>query len=126
MPTICAALDIELPKDVIYDGKNILSVIKGRNTSPLHKRLFFNGNDGSWAIREGDWKLLFSKKKSLELYNLKNDYVAQNNLLSEYPDKVADLKAKYTTWRSEMGKPMGGDPKKKKKKTPKNKKQALK
>ncbi len=119
MTTICAALEIELPKERIYDGRNILAVVQGDLKEPLHERLFFDGNDGSWAVREGDWKLLFSKKKSLELYNLKNDYIEQNNLLTEYPDKVADLKAKYTAWRSEMGTPMGGDPKKKKKKAPK-------
>ena len=121
MTTICAVLDIELPKDVIYDGRDILSTVQGKSKGPLHEQLFFDGNDGSWAIREGDWKLLYSKKKSLELYNLKNDYIEQNNLLAEYPEKVTDLKAKYTTWRSEMGKPMGGDPKKKKKNTTKNK-----
>ena len=56
------------------------------------------------------------KSKIHEFINLKDDYVEQNNVLDQHPDKVADLKAIYTTWRSEMGKPMGGDPKKKKKK----------
>jgi len=117
MTTICAALEIELPKDVIYDGKNILDAVQGDLKAPLHERLFFDGNDGSWAVREGDWKLLFSKKKSLELYNLKKDHIEQNNLLSKYPDKVADLKAKYTAWRSEMGTPMSTrNPNKKKNK----------
>lgn len=115
MPTICAALEIELPKDVIYDGRNMLSVIHRDLKKPLHEQLFFDGNDGSWAIREGDWKLLYSKAKSLELYNLKDDYVEQNNILDKHPEKVADLQAKYSVWRSEMGEPMGGDPKKKKK-----------
>jgi len=115
MPTICAALEIELPKDVIYDGRNMLSVIHGDLKKPLHEQLFFDGNDGSWAIREGDWKLLYSKAKSLELYNLKDDYVEQNNILDKHPEKVTDLQAKYSVWRSEMGEPMGGDPKKKKK-----------
>ena len=116
MPTVLAALDVELPKNVIYDGKNILSAIEGDLKEPLHKQLYFDGNDGSWAVREGDWKLLYTKKKSLELYNMKEDHIEQNNLVGSQPEKVADLKAKYTTWRSEMGKPMGGDPKKKKKK----------
>lgn len=115
MTTICAALNIDLPKDVIYDGRDILSTVQGKSKGPLHERLYFDGNDGSWAIREGDWKLLNNKKNSLELYNLKEDYVEQHNLLESHPDKVADLKAKYTAWRAEMGKPMGGDPKKKKK-----------
>lgn len=116
MTTICSVLDIGLPKDRIYDGKNIMAAINGDLKDPLHQQIFFDGNDGSWAIREGNWKLLFNKKESLELYNLKDDYIEQNNILTDYPDKVVDLKAKYTTWRSEMGKPMGGDPKKKKKK----------
>jgi len=114
MPTICAALNIDLPKERIYDGKDILAAVNGDFKGPLHEQLFFDGNDGSWAIREGDWKLLFNKTESLELYNLKDDYVEQNNLLSEYPDKVADLKSKYTTWRSEMGTPMGKREKKNK------------
>ena len=67
--------------------------------------------DHSYLSRVANW--IFS---NLELYNLKDDYVEQNNILEQNPEKVADLKAKYTTWRSEMGKPMGGDPKKKKKK----------
>ena len=121
MPTICAALDIELPKGVIYDGKNILSAISGDLKEPLHKQLFFDGNDGSWAVREGDWKLLYNKKKSLELYNLKEDYIEQHNVLEQYSYKVNDLQEKYTTWRSEMGKPMEGDPKKKRKKKKKTK-----
>lgn len=116
MPTICAVLDIDLPKDVIYDGRDILSTVLGKSKGPLHEQIFFDGNDGSWAIREGDWKLLFNKKKSLELYNLNDDYIEQNNLLALHPEKVADLRAKYTKWRSEMGKPMGGNPKNKKKK----------
>lgn len=116
MTTICATLNIDLPKDVIYDGRDILSTVQGKSKGPLHEQLYFDGNDGSWAIREGDWKLLNNKKNSLELYNLKDDYVEQHNLLESQPDRVADLKAKYTAWRSEMGKPIGGDPKKKKKK----------
>lgn len=122
MPTILAALNIELPKDIHYDGKDILSVVGKKKKAALHEQLFFDGNDGSWAVREGDWKLLYNKKGSLELYNMKADYVEQNNLVTKYPDRVADLKAKYTQWRSEMGKPMGGDPKKKKKKNNKKKK----
>ncbi len=122
MTTICATLDIELPKDVIYDGRDILSTIHGKSERPLHEQIFFDGNDGSWAIREGDWKLLYNKQKSLELYNLKDDYIEQNNLLAAHPDKVADLKSKYTAWRDEMGTPMSNKKTKKKKNKPAEKK----
>lgn len=118
MTTICATLHIDLPKDKVYDGKNLLDAVQGELKKPLHEQLYFDGNDGSWAVREGDWKLLFSKKEKLELYNLDDDLREQNNLALQYPDKVADLKAKYTTWRNEMGTPMS----KKKKKPNRNKK----
>jgi arylsulfatase A-like enzyme len=107
LPTICATLDIPLPESRIYDGRNILSAIQTNTGSPLHERLFFDGNDNTWAVREGKWKLVYSKKDKLELYNLEDDAVEQNNLVEEYPEIAADLKEKYTSWRNEMGTPMG-------------------
>lgn len=46
MPTICGVLNIELPKDVIYDGSNIFSIINKDLKEPLHEQLFFDRNDG--------------------------------------------------------------------------------
>jgi len=94
LPTICAALDISLPENRIYDGRNILSAINKESNDPLHERLFFDGNDNAWAVREGKWKLLYSRKGKLELYNLEDDGVEQKNLVEEYPEITADLKEK--------------------------------
>ena len=107
MPTICAALEIDLPADRIYDGKNILPAISGKLSEPVHQELYFDGNDGYWAVREGAWKLVYSKQGNLELYNLEEDMVEQNDLASQNQDKVNEIKIKYEKWRSEMGKPMG-------------------
>lgn len=107
LPTICAALNIPLPEDRIYDGRNMLSVIRKDGVTPLHERLFFDGNDKTWAVREGKWKLLYSKQGNLELYDLEEDAEEQNNLVEEYPEIAADLKEKYRGWREEMGAPMG-------------------
>jgi arylsulfatase A-like enzyme len=107
LPTICAVLKIPLPENRIYDGRNILSAIHKNRDTPLHERLYFDGNDNSWAVREGKWKLLYSKKGNLELYNLEDDAVEQENLVEEYPEIAADLKEKYSSWRNEMGAPIG-------------------
>ena len=107
MPTICAALDIKLPTDRIYDGKNILPAIQGKLTEPLHKNIFWDGAENRWAVREGKWKLVFDKNAVLELYNLEKDQSETTNLATQHPDKVTDLKLKYETWRSEMKTPMG-------------------
>lgn len=111
LPTVCAALNIELPDDRIYDGKNLLPVIDNRLQEPLHTELFFDGNDNRWAVRQGDWKLV-SGKNTLELYHLKTDISETNNLADKYPEKVNELKLKYENWRSEMATPMGGSEKK--------------
>lgn len=115
MPTICAALKIEMPDGIIYDGKNMLPAISGDLRQPLHNELYFDGNDISWAVREGDWKLLYSKKGNLELYNLDFDLSEQNNLVLQNAGKTDELKSKYEKWRSEMGKPIRTNNKKKKK-----------
>ncbi|MEX0986639.1 MAG: sulfatase-like hydrolase/transferase [Bacteroidales bacterium] len=109
MPTICAVLDIDLPVDHIYDGKNIFSVIEDHIEDPLHDQLYFDGNDRSWAVREGAWKLLLSRRGNMELYNLDSDPYEEKNLVDEHPGIVKDLKQKYTNWRSEMGTPIGGN-----------------
>jgi len=118
MPTICAALDIKLPSDRVYDGKNILPAISGELDGPVHNELYFDGNDGYWAVRNGAWKLVYSKQGILELYNLESDLAEERNLASQNPDKVDELKKKYEKWRSEMGTPMS----KKKKSGNRNKK----
>jgi arylsulfatase A-like enzyme len=115
MPTICAALNIKLPDDRIYDGKNILPAISTKLKQPLHDELYFDGNDGYWAVRQGALKLVYSKTGDLELYNLELDIAEQNNLVTEHPEKVNELKMKYERWRSEMGEPIRPNNNKKKK-----------
>jgi len=107
LPTICAVLDIPLPEDRVYDGRDMLSAIGSKSDTPLHEQLYFDGEDNAWAVREGKWKLLYSRKgKQLELYNLEEDAVEENNLVEDYPEITAGLKEKYSNWRSEMGTPM--------------------
>ncbi|MDB4375534.1 sulfatase, partial [bacterium] len=56
------------------------------------------------AIRAGDWKLIehFDTGKS-QLYSLANDPSEKKNIASENPSKVAELKAKLSSWRNEVG-----------------------
>lgn len=115
LPTVLAVIGAELPSDRIYDGRNMLPVINGKLDEPMHQELYFDGNDGYWAVRQGDWKLVYSKKGDLELYNLDEDLVEQSDLSAIHQDKVKELKAKYEKWRSEMEKPMGDSKNKNKK-----------
>lgn len=107
MPTICAILDINLPNNIIYDGKNILPAIEGKLKQPLHEELFWDGAENRWAVRSGKWKLVFDKDSKLELYDLQNDISESKDLAAQNPDKTNELKLKYEKWRTEMKTPMG-------------------
>lgn len=119
MPTICAALGIELPSAKIYDGRNILPVLNGKQKNPLHETLFWDGNDGPWAIRHGKWKLIQNKESNLELYDLLADISEKKDLFKQNPQIVEKLKNEFKAWRSQMKNPMG-DAKGKKNKNAKN------
>jgi len=117
MPTICAVLDIKLPTDRIYDGKNMLPAIEGKLKQPLHEELYWDGSENRWAVREGKWKLVFDKKAQLELYDLETDMSESKDLAAQNPEKTNELKLKYDKWRAEMKSPMGDLKKKNQNKT---------
>jgi arylsulfatase A-like enzyme len=107
LPTICAALGIALPSDKIYDGRNILPVIQGGQKNPLHETLFWDGNDGIWAVRHGKWKLVQNKAGILELYDLMADISEKTDLSKQNPKIVEQLNSEFKQWRSQMATPMG-------------------
>ena len=68
----------------------------------LHQHLFFDGDDGYWSVRSGDWKLVSNKAGELELYNLNDDIGESTNIASQYQNRVDDLHQAYQSWRNEM------------------------
>ncbi len=89
------------------DGYSLLPVFKGESTSG-RDTLISHSIGGSFAIRQGPWKLCLSagsggwsapkenvaKKQGLptmQLFNLDDDRGEQKNLLNENPDKVTEL-----------------------------------
>jgi len=89
------------------DGYNLLAVFKGEKTSG-RETLISHSVDGSFAIRQGSWKLCLSrgsggwsapregdaKKQGLppmQLYNLADDPAEKKNLVNDNPEKVKAL-----------------------------------
>jgi arylsulfatase A-like enzyme len=101
MPTICAAVGVKLPDDRVYDGRNMLPVLRRESKEPLHEALFWYDGSDQWAVRAGKWKLL-SQKGSLELYDLKTDMSEKNDLSKENPQIVRRLQQTYTAWKNQM------------------------
>jgi arylsulfatase A-like enzyme len=100
LPTICAAVGAKLPGDRVYDGKDMLPLLRGQTKGPLHKTLFWYDGADLWAVREGKWKLLFNKG-SLELYDLQADISEKNNLVKQNPEVVKRLRQTYTAWNNQ-------------------------
>jgi len=118
MPTILSAAGASLPAGRVYDGKDMLPVLRGQNKKPLHKALFWDDGAEKWAVRAGKWKLI-SRNGSLELYNLDIDISETKNLAAEYPNVLRQLKALYEKWKTQMREP-GQRQKKRTRKTKKN------
>ncbi len=84
----------------------MLSAALGRQQNPLHEALFWDGDDGRWAIREDNWKLVYNEGE-YELFDLVTDEGEVNDLSVDQPAKVRDLTTKFMAWRDEMAAPMG-------------------
>ncbi|MFQ6131954.1 MAG: sulfatase [Armatimonadota bacterium] len=101
MPTVLAAVGLELPGDRVYDGRDMLPVIRGEAEQPLHEALFWDGDSDQWAVRSGKWKLV-SRRGSLELYDLEADIGETDDLTDDNPQVVDRLRRAYVAWRDQM------------------------
>ena len=106
MPTIASLCGIA-PPPVEIDGKSLVPVISADAPSP-HRVLHWTfGN--SWAVREGDWKLLenprdTSQTKPLDaadrrfLVDLSEDLGERNNLAQQRPQVAQRLESLHLRW----------------------------
>lgn len=107
-PTLVELCEVD-SKDMDVDGRSLMPVIKSASAPDPHKILHFDFLD-QWAIRDGDWKLIYKAveilpgnyRKEIEdeyfLSNLKTDPSEKSNLASKYPGIVEKLKAQRETF----------------------------
>lgn len=105
MQTCLQLAQVEYPKsynDILLDeldGCDLLPLLE--NEKAYEKRQFYWEHEGNKAIRVGDWKLVASKNKDWELYNLKKDPFELQNVALKYPNKKIDMEHKYQSWTQE-------------------------
>ncbi|MDR2757352.1 MAG: sulfatase-like hydrolase/transferase [Planctomycetaceae bacterium] len=108
LPTVVDVLDTTPSVKPNFDGRSLLPLLEGKKIDKHHETLYWStGSEGSWAIRNGDWKLLFQNGNT-ELFDLKKDTAEKNNLAQEQPKKVAQLTKLYENWIDSMSEPLGG------------------
>jgi arylsulfatase A len=110
MATCAEITGAKLPDHAGEDSVSFLPVLEGRATAPVRSSLVHHSINGSFAIRQGNWKLALSPSSGgwsaprpgtpaarrlppAQLYDLSRDLGETNNLAADHPDVVARLTA---------------------------------
>ena len=115
MATLAAMLDVKLPADAGVDSVNILPALLGeKRKNPLREATVHHSGRGKFAIRRGDWVLIFAPTgednrkqgepawfqedrgyephtEAGELFNLATDPTQKLNLYASEPARVDEL-----------------------------------
>ncbi|WP_205622059.1 sulfatase [Arenibacter certesii] len=108
-PSILDVLDLPQRPDLHKDGLSLRSLMNNQQTE-LNRVLFWDYphyHGSGWtpgqALRKGDWKLIyFYESDTYELYNLKSDISERNNLSTENPEKLKELKKELKTINDDL------------------------
>ena len=96
VPTIMDILNIKMPDDRPIDGTSLLPMIEGKETSRVKPLPFMHRGKAVWI--QGDLKFMTHGKKVAEVYNLRTDRFEENNLMSQYKEKAAEMNKFIMDW----------------------------
>jgi arylsulfatase A-like enzyme len=126
MRTTADILGVKLPDTAAEDSVSLLPVMLGKSSAPVREATVHHSVNGSFAIRQGRWKLEFcpgsggwsnprpgqhdtSRMPLVQLYDLEADIAEEHNVQDKHPEVVARLTAlmeKYAKdGRSTPGRP---------------------
>lgn len=105
MPTILAATGAVYPREfqnrsiIPTEGISLLPALRGEK---LPERTIGFDHQGARAWRQGDWKIVWSKREPhevrWELFNLANDRCELDDLASREPERVALMVQAWEKW----------------------------
>ena len=97
LPTMAEFCDVPLPDDRPIDGRSLAAVLQSDKAPPPHQPLQWVHYDGSFAVREGPWKLHAAPEERW-LSNLEADPGERVNLVEEQLDRVHDMVGAHNRW----------------------------
>ncbi len=105
MPTLLDLCNIPLPEDNQIDGESLKPLLTGTDTSYLEDRvLFVDTQRGEFLVKwkqacvmTQQWRYLVVNGRE-ELYDIQKDPGQANNILAEFPELGAELRAAYEGW----------------------------
>ncbi len=108
MATVADITGYKLPDNAGEDSVSILAAMTGTAAAPLREAVVHHSVNGSFAIRQGKWKLILCPDSGgwsppkpdsaeardlppVQLYDMSDDIGEKQNLYQEYPDVVRKL-----------------------------------
>jgi arylsulfatase A-like enzyme len=106
--TCADSLNVRLPDTAAEDSVSLMPALEGRVTDPLHQAIVHHSINGSFSIREGEWKLELCPDSggwsdprpgspaaktlpSVQLYNLSRDIGEKENVEAKHHEVVRRL-----------------------------------
>jgi len=106
--TVAEILGKPVPKEAAEDSVSILPALLGKTTAPIRNTLIHHSVNGTFAIRQGPWKLVLGadsggwsapkpndpesrKLPAVQLYNMKDEGNELRNRQAEEPETVARM-----------------------------------
>jgi len=110
LATVAELLGVTLPPDAGEDSVSFLPILLGLHDQPVRTSLITQSINGSFAIRDGQWKLALCRGSGgwsfprpgtddetglpkFQLFDLQADPGETTNLVESYPERVAVMKA---------------------------------
>lgn len=116
-PTALAVAGVEIKADWKLDGVNLVPFLKGENKDNPHDVLYWrfrfppqSPEKYSWAIRQGDWKLVKDSNHPVALYNIANDIGETKDLAKTEPERVKALESQWKQWDEQNMEPLWDNP----------------
>jgi arylsulfatase A-like enzyme len=108
MATAAEIVGVKLPDNAGEDSVSFLPALRAKDTAPLREAIVHHSINGSFSIRQGNWKLELCADSggwsaprpgtpaakdlpSVQLYDLASDLGEQKNVQAEHPEIVAKL-----------------------------------
>ncbi|MDH7568397.1 MAG: arylsulfatase [Armatimonadota bacterium] len=91
MPTLTRLAGAHPQGDLKWDGRDVWSLLRGEETAPP-RTLYWKFQRGTFALRQGEWKLVTAAGRPDELYHLAEDPNETTDLAGREPQRVAALR----------------------------------
>jgi arylsulfatase A-like enzyme len=99
LPTLLSEAGVRRPRELVLDGFDMMPVLTAAEPSP-RSEMFWQRKDDR-AARVGDWKWVESERGN-GLFNLAEDIGEKNDLSTQNPQKLEEMKQHFARWREQM------------------------